>query len=120
MFHSLLEAIGEEQTTTLFKNSDYSFPLTQSFWYKHRGVTRDQYRYNQFMFVDEKMRYVKRNADWMAAPITGDHYHEEAKFEKMSEGTNPIIELVKDAKKRTYLAEKEKEFDVFSSEIRIQ
>jgi len=120
MFHSLLEAIGEEQTTTLFKNSDYSFPLTQSFWYKHRGVTRDQYRYNQFMFVDENMRYVKRNTDWMAAPITGDHYHQEAKFEKMSEGTNPIIELVKDTEKRTYLVEKEKEFDVFSSEIRIQ
>jgi hypothetical protein len=56
----------------------------------------------------------------MAAPITGDQYHQEAKFEKMSEDTNPIIELVKDTEKRTYLVEKEKEFDVFSSEIRIQ
>jgi hypothetical protein len=51
-----------------------------------------------------------------------EHPEEKApvQFEKMSEDTNPIIELVKDTEKRTYLVEKEKEFDVFSSEIRIQ
>ena len=72
------------------------------------------------MFIDENMRYVKRNDDWMSAPITGDIYHQEPFFEKVSEGTNPILELVKDTEKRKYLIEKEKEFDVFSSEIRIQ
>jgi hypothetical protein len=120
MYHSLMEAIGEDQTTTLFKNEEFNFPLTQSFWYKHRGVTRDKYRYNQFMFIDNNMRFVKRNSDWMSAPITGAQYHNEPFFEAMSEGTNPILELVKDTEKRNYLLEKEKEFDVFSSEIRIQ
>lgn len=120
IFHSLLEAIGEPQDIGLFKDSPLTFPLIQSYWYKHRGGTRDKYRYNQFMFTDNGMRYVLRNNDWMNAPITGDVYHNESIFEKMNSQTDPIAELVADAEKRKYLQNKIKEFEVFSSEIRIQ
>lgn len=118
IFHSLLDYIGIPQNTTLFKNEGLNFPLIESYWYKHQGGTKDIYRYNQFLFVDETMRYVKRNSDWMCAPITGDIYHNEIAFEKM--GTiHPIEELVKDSEKKNYLLEKEKEFDNFSSSTKI-
>ena len=119
VYHSLLEAIGINQDVTLFKNEVYNFPMIQSFWYKHQGGTRDQYRYNQFMFVDENTRYVKRNEKWMSAPITGENYHQEPVFEAMNSNANPIEELVKDREKKNYLNEKLKEFITFSSEIKM-
>lgn len=120
IYHSLIEAIGESQDVSLFKNQEFNFPLTQSYWYKHRGGTRDKYRYNQFMFIDNGHRYVKRNNDWMTAPLTGDYYHNESSFEIMNSQTDPINELIQDAEKKKYLLEKVKEFEVFSSEIRLQ
>ena len=120
IYQSLMEVIGEPQDVSLFKNQEFNFPLTQSYWYKHRGGTRDQFRYNQFMFVEGGNRFVKRNESWMTAPITGDAYHNEAKFELIGSQTNPIEEVVADANKKKYLQEKLKEFDIFSSEIRLQ
>lgn len=119
VYHSLLDSIGIAQDTTLFKNEGHNFPMIQSFWYKHQGGTRDQYRYNQFMFVDDNTRYVKRNDNWMSAPITGDNYHQEPFFEDMNSKTNPLEELIKDAEKKSYLSEKLKEFETFSSEIKM-
>lgn len=121
IYQSLMEIVGDtNQDASLFRNQELNFPLTQSYWYKHRGVTRDKYRYNQFMFIDNQVRYVKRNQDWMSAPITGDNYHQEPFFSKMNANTNPIEELVADHSKKKYLQEKIKEFEVFSSEIRLQ
>lgn len=117
IFQSMMEAIGNPQNASLFKNEELTFPLTQSYWYKHQGGTREQYRYNQFMFTDQSTRYVKRNQDWMSAPITGDNYHQEPVFEKMNAGTNPVEELLEDSSKKKYLSEKLSEFNQFSSEI---
>lgn len=118
IYHSLLEYIGITQNTTLFKNDGLNFPLIQSFWYKHQGGTCDKYKYNQFMFVENDMRYVKRNDHWMLASITGDIYHSEAPFEIIS-STDPIEEFVKDAEKKNYLRDKIKEFDGFSAKSKI-
>lgn len=119
IYHSLLQAIGIEQDSSLHHNRHLAFPTIQSFWYKHQGGTRDQYRYNQFLFVDEGQRYVRRNQDWMVAPLTGDNYHEEPVFEKMSSSTDPIEECVKDAEKKKLLQTKLLEFETFSSEIKM-
>lgn len=119
IYHSLLDAIGISQDTTLFRNQGYNFPMIQSFWYKHQGGTRDQYRYNQFMFVDEGIRYVWRNNRWMSAPITGENYHNEVAFEYLHANTHPVEELVRDAEKKKYLLEKLHEFERFSSEIKM-
>lgn len=119
LYHSMMEAIGNPQDATLFRNEEFTFPLTQSFWYKHKGGTRDQFRYNQFMFVDNQIRYVRRNNDWMSAPITGDNYHQEPFFEKMDSNTNPILELVQDSTKKKYLEEKVKDFELFSNGIKM-
>ncbi len=119
VYHSLLDAIGIAQNSTMFKNLEATFPMIQSFWYKHQGGTREQYRYNQFMFIDEKMRYVRRNNDWLSAPITEDYYHNEPVFEPLNSNTDPLEEFVKDASKKKYLSLKLKEFETFSSEIKM-
>jgi arylsulfatase A-like enzyme len=119
IYHSLLDAIGIEQDTSLEKNSEMTFPMIQSFWYKHQGGTRDQYRYNQFLFEDHNTRFVRRNNTWMSAPLTGDNYHQEPVFETLNSETNPIQELVTNAEKKSYLNEKLAEFNVFSSEIKM-
>lgn len=119
IFHSILEQVGLKQDVSMFHNMERTFPMIQSYWYKHQGGTREQYRYNQFLFEDNGTRYVKRNQDWMSAPITEDNYHQEPVFERMHAGTNPIEELVQDLDKRNYLREKLMEFDTFSSEIKM-
>jgi arylsulfatase A-like enzyme len=118
IFHSLMEAIGIEQNATLFKNETLNFPTIQSFWYKHQQGTREKYKYNQFLFVEGKKRFVKRNAAWMYAPLTDDNYHQEPAFELLN-NTNPISEFVEDKEKKEYLLNKEKEFDAFSSAMKM-
>lgn len=119
IYHSLLDAVGIEQDTTLEKNSEMTFPMIQSFWYKHQGGTRDQYRYNQFLFEDHNTRFVRRNNTWMSAPLTGDNYHQEPVFEPLNSDTDPIQELVTNAEKKSYLNERLAEFNMFSSEIKM-
>lgn len=118
IFHSLMEAIGIEQKATLLKNETLNFPTIQSFWYKHQRGTREKYKYNQFLFVEGKKRFVKRNASWMYAPLTDDNYHQEPAFELLN-NTNPIAEFVEDKEKKEYLLNKEKEFDAFSSAMKM-
>jgi hypothetical protein len=113
-----MEAIGIEQKATLTKNETLNFPTIQSFWYKHQRGTREKYKYNQFLFVEGKKRFVKRNAEWMYAPLTEDNYHQEPVFELLN-NTNPISEFVEDKEKKEHLLAKEKEFDAFSSAMKM-
>ena len=117
IFQSLLEHIGVPQDTTLFKNEALNFPTIQSFWYKHQRGTIEKYKYNQFLFIDNGNRFVKRNDVWLTAPITGDSYHDESRFVKMDHKTNPIEEFVEDQEKQKYLLNREEEFDVFSNKM---
>jgi hypothetical protein len=91
--------------------------MIQSYWYKHQGGTRDKYRYNQFLFVENEHRFVKRNDQWMQAPVTGNNYHEEPIFEILSEKVDPILEMVKDQEKQKFLLSQVKDFDAFSASM---
>lgn len=114
--HSILDAIGFDETTTLFKNQQFNFPMIQSYWYKHQQGTLEKYRYNQFLFVEGNTRYIKRNEEWYFAPLMLGNFEEEPEYQLLK-NHNPLEEFVKDAEKRKFLDNKLSGWEKFSKSL---
>ncbi|MCU0327595.1 MAG: sulfatase-like hydrolase/transferase [Chitinophagales bacterium] len=113
VFDSILEKVGISRQVTLFKNQTLNMPLIQSYWYHHQKGTLDKYKYNQFLFVNESMRYLKRNDQWFQSPITHDEYHDEPHFQPI-DNLDPIEEFVFDEERKNYLRQQLSNFSNFS------
>ncbi len=106
LFHTIAKRAGYQNLNghDIFDNNVYSIPISQSYWYNHHAKTLDKYRYNQFCFHYDGMRYLKKNGSWAAAASTAYKSGEdELPFETLAKGTNPIEEIVKDAEVKKYL-----------------
>lgn len=120
LFHSIAKKVGYKGLNghDIFTNNIYSIPISQSYWYNHHGKTLDKYRYNQFCFHYEGMRYLKKNGSWAIAEAT--EYKDgtgEKPFEELSKGTNPINEIVKDQEVKKYLDQHLQDFLKFEKKI---
>ena len=116
IYHSILEAAGfDHQSANLFVESPRSLPILQSYWYNNEGHTLDQYKYNQFCFIEGSDRYVMRGGKWLHAPIASGGI--EPTFQSIGGNTNPIEELKLEADRKKYLLESTGNFSMFSDEI---
>ena len=96
----------------------FNIPISQSYWYDHHGKTLDKYKFNQFCFHYNGMRYLKKNGSWAAAKSTRyDSGEAESKFEIIGSGTNPIEEIVNDNELKAYLRQHLNEFVEFEKKI---
>ena len=116
IYHSLLKSVGYDESTTLFDNPQFNFPIIQSYWYKHQQGTLEKYRYNQFLFTEGDTRYVRRNDAWMQAPLVKGNFEAEPDFKPIP-GVNPIEENVYDAEKKKFLTLKLDAWEKFSNQI---
>ena len=121
LFHSLAKSAGYANINgeDLFKNQVYNIPISQSFWYNNQGKTLDKFKFNQFCFHYEGMRYLKKNGSWARASAT-DYEHgasNEQSFEDMGHSHNPIEEFVHDADARKFINDQLENFLRFEKKI---
>jgi hypothetical protein len=120
LFHSIAKKVGYTHLNghDMFNNNIYNIPISQSYWYNHHGKTLDKYKFNQFCFHYDGMRYLKKNGSWASAITT--EYNDGKKemlFENLSKGTNPIEEFVDDAEAQKYLRSNLSDFLSFEKKI---
>lgn len=99
---------------TLFEESQINLPILQSYWYNNNGKTMDKFIYNQFCFIQDKIRFVYKKNTWHSARITENGI--EPKFQPMPYGTNPINEMVKDTERKAMLLKNLDEFNHFQKQ----
>jgi len=120
LFHTIAKKVGFGGMNghDIFTHNIHSIPISQSYWYNHHGKTLDRYKYNQFCFHYEGMRYLKKNGSWASAEATQyNEGMEELPFENLSHGVNPIEEIVKDTEAQNYLRQQLGEFLLFEKKI---
>lgn len=114
--NSILEKCGIERGKgSLFEQEQISLPILQSYWYNNNGKTMDKYIYNQFCFIQNDMRYVFRNGNWLSAPITNGNI--EPAFEPMASGVNPVMDVIDDLERKAYVQQALKEFIEFQGPL---
>ncbi len=121
LFHSIAKKVGYNKLKghDLFSNNVYNIPISQSYWYNHHGKTLDKYKFNQFCFHYNGMRYLKKNGTWASAISTEyDNGKSEMLFENLAAGTNPIEEVVDDNEAQDYLRKHLAEFLAFEKGIK--
>ncbi|MBS1683751.1 MAG: sulfatase-like hydrolase/transferase [Bacteroidetes bacterium] len=116
IYQSILEAAGcEKQAGTLFEETPVTMPMLQSYWYNNDGRTMDQYKYNQFCFIEGNDRYVLRGNEWMYAPVATDGM--EPTFNFMGAGIDPVQELGLGGEKKLHLEKTIHDFRSFSDVV---
>lgn len=121
LFHSIAKKAGYTGLNgqDLFNNNVYNIPISQSYWYSHHAQTLDKYKFNQFCFHYEGMRYLKKNGHWETAASTSYiKNQEEMPFEKIGKNVNPIEEVVKDTEVKKYLNKNLDEYLAFEKKIK--
>lgn len=116
MQHDILKAVGlGGNLSTMFEEREENLPVLESFWYDNEGLTLDKYKYNQAAFIDGKNRFVQRAGQWMYAPVTEGG--QEATFEFVEKGFNPLEEAKLSAERKKYLSQIFSEFGEFSEKV---
>jgi hypothetical protein len=100
---------------SLFSEEQITLPILQSYWYDNNGKTMDKFIFNQFCFVQDKMRYAYKNGNWSGARISENAI--EPKFEPLPVGFDPIEETVIDLERKTLLIRSLKEFNAFQKDL---
>jgi len=114
--NSILEKCGLDHAIgTLFSEEQITLPILQSYWYNNNGKTMDKFIFNQFCFVQDKMRYAYKNGNWSGARISENAI--EPKFEPLPVGFDPIEETVIDLERKTLLIKSLKEFNAFQKDL---
>lgn len=120
LFHSIAKKAGFDikNGQDLFANNVFNIPISQSYWYNNHGKTLEKYKYNQFCFHYDGMRYLKRNGNWSSAQVTDYKVQDqEEMFRHLDKHTNPIEELVMDSEVKDYLRSKLLDYQNFESKI---
>lgn len=117
LYDSILDAAGmDHHGSDLFTLDSDSLPVMQSYWYNNNGRTLSKYKYNQLAFIEDGQRYLYRSGDWFSAPVQAG-IEEEAEFEPLDRGTDPITEAVNDPSRKRFLDRTLREFEDFSARI---
>lgn len=116
LYYTLLDTCGiNTDGPSLLKDPEASLPVIQSYWYNNQGKTLPKYKYNQFCFVDNDMRYVLRNNEWLTAPVSSNS--QEPAFRPLDQNVDPVQEFVEDQERKKYLHCRVKEYREFASAI---
>ncbi len=114
LYDEILHSVNANGGPRLMEESNETLPILQSYWYNNMGRTLKKYMFNQFAFIDNNMRYVYRNGDWLYAPPAT--LETEPPFKKFPDGTNPIQEFIEDAARKKIVKDSFEKFKVFSKE----
>jgi arylsulfatase len=106
------------EEATLFSETENNLPLLQSYWYNNSEKTLPKYKYNQFCFLHENLKYVYRNEQWLSGTMANGNF-EESNFSPIEKKFNPIEEIVQDDGRKKYLQAKFEGFKRFSSTIKM-
>jgi len=117
LFHTILKYLEiNTNGPSLINEPDEATALLESFWYNNKGKTLPQFRYNQFCFIQNKMRYRFFNDAWYSASTA--KRDREASFEIIKDkGLKPIEEFVADSSEKEKLMQLFQEFCKFSNKI---
>lgn len=121
LFHSIAKSAGHQgfNGQDIFKDQVHNIPISQSFWYNNQGKTLDKFKFNQFCFHYDDMRYLKKNGSWARASATEyGKNKEEPQFEDMGKNINPIEEIVKDTESKSFIAKNLQDFLKFEDKIK--
>ena len=103
-----------EKYTPLHKIKRTAPPVLQSFWYDMHGQTKPKYQHDQFGFVNNSRRYLKKGKEWEKYEIKKSL----SKFpEKEKIKGNPIYDLDLVPEFRNNLESRYKQFKQFSNAI---
>ena len=118
LYNSFLKAVGlpAEGPSIVHEPGD-SKPILQSYWYNNRGKTLKELKFNQICFLVEDSRFLLRNKDWYIAPFKTDY--DEPDFTKLPSDVNPIYDLSLDPKLKNEYITVLKDFQEFSSKIKM-
>jgi hypothetical protein len=118
LYNSILDSCGlDTQGPTIFSESSENLPIMESYWYNNQEKTQPKYKYNQFCFIQNKRRYVKRNDRWYTAPEENGTPGEPL-FEEMGGSCDPLFECIDDIKRRDFLRNQLDGFDTFERTLR--
>jgi membrane-anchored protein YejM (alkaline phosphatase superfamily) len=121
LFHSIAKSAGHQGMNgeDIFQEQVYNIPISQSFWYNNQGKTLDKFKFNQFCFHYEDMRYLKKNGSWARASATVyDNKTMEPSFEDMGKGINPIEEIITDRESKAFIQKNLQDFLKFENKIK--
>ncbi len=102
--------IGQVALNQFFENP----PCIQSYWYDMKGKTMPQYQHDQFAFVYDNHRYIKRPDRWVSLEAT--RFNSASAKEDEFPG-NPIFDLNLSVSQKNYLADIFNKFILFSQSI---
>ncbi|PSR04796.1 MAG: hypothetical protein BRD50_02780 [Bacteroidetes bacterium SW_11_45_7] len=116
LYDSILDSCDlNHEGPSLIREPEASVPVLQSYWYNNKGKTLPKFKYNQFCFVENGMRYALRNNDWMMAPV-GEN-GKEPEFQQLDQNVDPVEEFVEDQDKKAYLRKNVTDFHSFSASL---
>jgi len=91
-----------------------SVPILESFWYNRNGQTLPKYKRDQFGFILDNCRYVKKNGEWEAFELGEE---DSAQVKPVPCDSNPIHDLAMPSKQREALEEDFARFTRFSKSL---
>lgn len=116
LHNSILSTCGHSTNAgTLFDDEPATTPILQSYWYNNHGKTLPKYKFNQYCFVNDGMRYLYKKDDWHVSPVSQDKI--EQAFERLPIGIDPIEDSVQDGDRQAFLRENLRQFKSFSDTL---
>ena len=115
--YQILRAVGDDNSPiNLIHQPESSISISESFWYNSNGKTLPKYKFNQFSFIDKKVKYINRNGKWLSATLNNS-FNSESAFEPLL-NINPIKEIKGNPYKKALLADELNKFLLFSDKIK--
>ncbi len=117
MYGTILNSSGIEDVDApdLLTEPERSESVLESYWYNRDGKTLDRYRFNQFAFVHDDDKYVRRNDEWLTSEIANGS--PETAFKPLPPETNPIEEIDLPKPRREELRDHFHKYDAFSRNV---
>lgn len=92
-----------------------SVSISESFWYNRDGKTLPRFKFNQFAFLHDGEKYIRRNDRWLTTKIANGK--PETDLELLPATFDPFEELKLDKERRAYLAQKYADFSAYSAKV---
>ncbi len=116
LFHTILKCCNQPtEGPSLINEAEYSEAIMQSYWYNNKNRTLDQFKHNQFCFLNGEDRYRFCDEKWFHAPKMNNYV--EARFKQINGNINPIQQFVLDKQRKTMLQKSFTEFSTFSKRL---
>ena len=117
LYGTILKRSGDQgdDLIDILDEPERSESVLESYWYNRDGKTLDKYRFNQFAFVNDDEKFVRRNNEWLCSQIANGA--PETTFKPLPTDTNPIEELDLPSERKSYLRDRFHEYEAFSKNV---